>query len=71
VNVLQAAQRVVGVDLRGTQARMAEQLLHCGQFCPPVQQVGGKRMAQDVGAGLVQAADQIQVVIHPRYTNEG
>ena len=53
VNPLEAVGAHVGVDLRGGKAGMAKERLHAAEVGPAIQEVGGKSMAQFVGAGAI------------------
>ena len=39
----------MGIELGRSQVRVPEHLLHAAEVCAPFEQMGGERMAQDVG----------------------
>jgi len=52
VHPFQFFNGVVGINLRGSEARMTQQFLDGIQVGPAVRQVRGERMAEYVGAAL-------------------
>ena len=52
VDFLQALDAGVRVDLRGADARVSEQFLHCAKVRAAVDEVGGKGVAERVCAKI-------------------
>ena len=59
VHCTQARDRDVGVQLRGGQRRVAEQLLHDAQVGPALEQVGGGAMPQPMRADVRCAVNSV------------